>query len=70
MLVHLSAVHLSAVKRSPYGLPLVHRGRRHSSRRSQINIFVHKVDPVWPIWPKIGTGKQLDNRNKPAEAFL
>jgi len=51
---------------------LFHRGRgeRWEQGRSQIDIFVRKVDPVRPIWPKIVTGKQLATRNKPAEVFL
>jgi len=31
--------------------------------------YVRKVDPVRPIWQKVGTGKQLATRNKPAEIF-
>ncbi len=33
-------------------------------------ISASQMDPAWPIWPKIGTTKQLDPKNKPVMAFL
>ena len=33
-------------------------------------ISASQMDPAWAIWPKIGTTKQLDPKNKPVTAFL
>ncbi len=33
-------------------------------------ISASQMDPAWPIWPKIGTTKQLDPKNKPVTALL
>ncbi len=33
-------------------------------------ISASQMDPACPIWPKIGTTKQRDPKNKPVMAFL